>query len=97
MTEVSILPPETQRRFQFGWVPEVLFRPRQALARILSLNTGVWLTPMLILTVTTLIGCVRKARLMRETPYWLKPSESYWAYRGQLMRATRSRLSNCLA
>jgi len=37
------------------------------------------------LTVTTLIGCVRKARLMRETPYWLKPSESYWAYRGMLM------------
>lgn len=36
-------------------------------------------------TVTTLIGCIRKARLMRETPYWLKPSESYWAYRGQLM------------
>ncbi len=37
------------------------------------------------LTVTTLIGCVRKARLMRETPYWLKPSASYWAYRGMLM------------
>ena len=36
------------------------------------------------LTVTTLIGCVRKARLMRETPYWLKPAQSYWAYRGTL-------------
>lgn len=36
-------------------------------------------------TVTTLIGCIRKARLMRETPYWLKPAQSYWAYRGQLL------------
>jgi CRISPR/Cas system-associated exonuclease Cas4 (RecB family) len=35
------------------------------------------------LTVTTLIGCVRKARLMHESQYWLKPSQSYWAYRGQ--------------
>ena len=37
------------------------------------------------LTVTTLIGCLRKARLMHSEPYWLKPSESYWAYRGALM------------
>ncbi|CAG0983290.1 hypothetical protein ARNL5_02651 [Anaerolineae bacterium] len=37
------------------------------------------------LTVTTLISCLRKVRLMQETPYWLKPSESYWAYRGMLM------------
>lgn len=37
------------------------------------------------LTVTTLIGCVRRARLMRETAYWLKPAQSYWAYRGQLL------------
>ena len=49
------------------------------------------------LTVTTLISCVRKARLMRNTTYWLKPAHAYWAYRGQLMRATRGRLSNCLA
>jgi len=37
------------------------------------------------LTVTTLIGCLRKARLMQTEPYWLKPAESYWSYRGQLM------------
>jgi CRISPR/Cas system-associated exonuclease Cas4 (RecB family) len=43
------------------------------------------------LTVTTLIGCARKARLMRETPYWLKPSESYWAYRGQLLHGVAAR------
>ena len=37
------------------------------------------------LTVTTLISCARKARLMRNTTYWLKPAHAYWAYRGQLM------------
>ena len=26
-------------------------------------------------TMTTLIGCVRKARLMRTEPYWLKPAQ----------------------
>lgn len=36
-------------------------------------------------TMTTLIGCVRKARLMRTEPYWLKPAQSYWAFRGQLL------------
>ena len=42
-------------------------------------------------TVTTLIGCLRKARLMQSEPYWLKPSESYWAYRGQLMHGIAAR------
>ena len=37
------------------------------------------------LTVTTLLGCARKARLKLEQPYWLKPSELWWSYRGQLM------------
>ncbi len=37
------------------------------------------------LTVTTLLGCARKARLKRAHPYWLKPSELWWSYRGQLL------------
>jgi hypothetical protein len=36
-------------------------------------------------TVSVLLGCARKARLKRSHPYWLKPSELWWAYRGQLM------------
>ena len=39
------------------------------------------------LTVTTLIGCARKARLMHESPYWLKPAQSYWAFRGQIVHS----------
>ena len=37
------------------------------------------------LTVTTLLGCPRKHRLKTTHPYWLKPREMWWAYRGQLM------------
>jgi hypothetical protein len=55
MTDVPLTQAETPRRFQFGWVPDVLFRPRQAFARIVSLPQAVWLTPMLILTLTTLV------------------------------------------
>jgi len=39
------------------------------------------------LTVTTLLGCVRKRQLMQEWPYVLCPSDSWWAYRGKLMHA----------
>jgi CRISPR/Cas system-associated exonuclease Cas4 (RecB family) len=37
------------------------------------------------MTVSTLLSCPRKVQLMQEWPYYLKPSESWWAYRGQLM------------
>jgi hypothetical protein len=37
------------------------------------------------LTVTTLLGCPRRRRLQQTEPYTLRPSELWWAYRGQLM------------
>lgn len=46
------------------------------------------------LTVTTLISCTRKARLMRDTTYWLKPAHSYWAYRGQLMHGVAAQYAD---
>ncbi len=43
------------------------------------------------LTITTLIGCLRKWRLMKDTAYWLKPAQSYWAYRGQRLHGVAAR------
>lgn len=43
------------------------------------------------LTITTLLGCARKARLKQETDYYLKPSEAWWAFRGQLFHAGLAR------
>ncbi len=37
------------------------------------------------LTITVLLGCPRKQRLQPPEDYWLKPSEAWWAFRGQLM------------
>jgi hypothetical protein len=43
------------KRFHFEWVLPVIVRPRQIFQKIADQNTGVWLTPILILTLTTLI------------------------------------------
>jgi hypothetical protein len=59
-------PIESQHRFYFRWVPAVLFRPVRAFARIAAQTKGVWLTPILILTLTAVVyviasGPTRKA------------------------------------
>ncbi len=46
---------EKPKRFHFEWVLAVILRPRQIFQNIAGQNTGVWLTPMLILTLTTLV------------------------------------------
>ncbi|HWQ84521.1 MAG TPA: YIP1 family protein [Anaerolineales bacterium] len=48
----SVEPP---RRFHFDWVSAVLFKPKQAFARITEQLNGVWLTPLLIQTVTAVV------------------------------------------
>lgn len=49
------------------------------------------------LTVTTLLGCARKARLMQTEPYWLKPSEAWWAFRGQMLHGVSAAHAQTLA
>ena len=55
MAEIESTPIETTGRFQFKWAPQVLFRPRQGIAKIAAQGRGVWLTPLIILTLTTLL------------------------------------------
>ncbi len=54
MTEELITPPETPGRFQFNWLGGVIFQPRKLLSRVATQTGGVWLTPMLVLSVTSL-------------------------------------------
>jgi hypothetical protein len=42
-------------------------------------------------TITTLLGCPRKFQLKQEWDYNLRPSEMWWAYRGQLMHDVSAR------
>lgn len=98
MSETELIQTESPRHFQFGWVSGVLVRPRVALARIVSQEGGVWLTPMLILTLTTLArvlasGWVRRTYGMGEIP--LPPDFQYYspemqAQFMQAMQATQS-------
>ena len=55
LTESQPVLYQRPKRFHFEWVPGVIFRPRQVFQKIAEQNSGVWLTPLLILTVTTLI------------------------------------------
>jgi len=55
MTETAVPPLENSRRFRFDWVLPTLFRPRQTFARIVSQETAVWLTPLVILSLTALL------------------------------------------
>ena len=55
LTESQPVLYQRPQRFHFEWVPGVIFHPRQIFQMIAEQNTGVWLTPMFILTLTTLI------------------------------------------
>lgn len=45
------------------------------------------------ISVTELLGCPRKRRLMIEHPYWLSPSKNWAAFRGQLVHAMLDKFS----
>jgi hypothetical protein len=55
MNEATALPIQRPRRFRFDWVIPVLRHPRAALAEITSQFQGVWLTPLLLLTLSGLL------------------------------------------
>jgi hypothetical protein len=96
MTETELVQTESPGRFQFAWVSEVLFHPRRAFAKITALNRGVWLTPLLILTLTTLLrvataGWVRQNfAVAGEMP--LPPDFQYYSpeQQAQFMQAMQS-------
>ncbi len=82
MTETTLPPLESPRRFHFRWVPDVFIRPRQAFTRITGQTTGVWLTPLLILTLTALLqvalaGPVKQAAAMNG-PATMPPDFQWW-------------------
>jgi hypothetical protein len=58
MAETISLPSEAPRRLQLNWVPLALFKPRAAFTQIVSQGGRVWLTPMLVLTLTSLVRVV---------------------------------------
>jgi hypothetical protein len=83
MTEAVLTPPLRQpRRFHLAWVPGIIFKPRATFAEIAGKNRAVWLTPLLILTLTGLLlglgaGPIKQqAALSGGLP--LPPDFQYW-------------------
>src|SRR5262245_45838632 len=81
MTEIT-LNQRSVRRFDFSRVGEILLRPRQAFQEISSESRAMWLTPMLILTITAILVVVvagylkSRAAVLGEIP--LPPDWQYW-------------------
>src|SRR3990172_3894657 len=56
MAQTAAIPaPDRPRRFHFDWLFPSLFRPRRTFAQIAGQSRAVWLTPLLVLTLTGLL------------------------------------------
>jgi hypothetical protein len=80
----SVLAPSIQgpRRLHFEWVLPALFAPRKAFSEIASRNRGVWLTPLLILTLTGLLLALGAGPIKQQIALSgglpLPPDFQYW-------------------
>jgi hypothetical protein len=67
MAEIAYV--EENKRFNFIWIPDVLFRPRKAFQRISSISKMVWLLPLLILSCLVLINVLVTGRLKSQAAF----------------------------
>ncbi len=87
---------EAPKRFRFDWISRVLFYPRSAFRKIGEQNRGVWLTPMLVLSIVTLVrvliaGSIRQQIALSGNPT-LPPNFQYYTpeQQAQFMQALQS-------
>lgn len=97
MTDLTLLPLDSNRRWRFDWALPVLFQPRRAFARIAEAETAVWQTPIAILALTALIrtlvaGGIKQAAAamgqMQFPPGWEYYTPEQQAQFQQAMTAT---------
>lgn len=80
------LPEPVTRRSRFGWLLTTLVRPGKAMREIASADQGVWLLPMLLLTVLVVLsvlvaGPLRKEAILNNPPelpesfQWMSPEQ----------------------
>jgi hypothetical protein len=66
MTETTLSPLPRARRLQPGWFYLVLFKPKLAFASITAQKTGLWLAPLLVVTLATLASVAAAGVLRQE-------------------------------
>ncbi|MGE5221816.1 MAG: YIP1 family protein [Omnitrophica WOR_2 bacterium] len=82
MNDALATPIETPRGLKLDWIPGVLFTPRQIIPRIAAQARNVWLTPMLILTLTAIAlvlitGPIKRTEAMLLGPQLPQGFENY--------------------
>lgn len=96
MAENDIEPVKPNRRFRFDWLVGVAIHPRRTFEQIATQPRGVWLLPMLVLTLTTLgrvlvSGSIRQRLLLSAGPT-LPPNFEFFSpeQQAQFMQAAQS-------
>lgn len=93
MTDSQLIPLNHTPRIRLDWVMGVLFTPRKTFAQVAAQTRPIWITPMLLLTLTALIvifitGPIKKNEAMMTGPT-LPPSYQYMTpeQQAQFMKA----------
>jgi hypothetical protein len=100
MTDTPLPALEQPRRFHFHWLPPMLLRPRQAFDRITSQNRGVWLTPLILLSLTSIIRLVAAGYVRQQAALTgqviLPPDFQYYTpeQQAQFMQAMQAQSSS---
>jgi hypothetical protein len=73
MAESAVPVIERPKRIRFDWIPGVLFFPRKTFAEITAQTQAVWLTPLLLLTITAILlvvvaGPIKRNNFMMQGP-----------------------------
>jgi len=67
VTDAFPLPIEKPRRFHLDWVLPVLFQPRRIFTKIAAQSQAVWLTPLLILSLTVILQVLAAGQIKQQT------------------------------
>lgn len=79
MSEAAATTIERPKRLRFDWIPGVFFFPRKTFKEITSQNQAVWLVPILILTLTTILTVIAAGPIKKMNAQMVVyPEESQW-------------------
>lgn len=77
MTETELEPvEESPRAFHFEWIFPILFRPQKTLKEINQQTKGVWIVPLLLLTVMVILRAVVSGPVLRSNLVTISPEDS---------------------
>jgi len=77
MTETELEPvEESPRAFHFEWIFPILFRPKKTLREINHQTKGVWIVPLLLLTVMIILRAVVSGPVLRSNLVTISPEDS---------------------